>query len=129
MWSLVFNESVRGQFLNLDSPIRDATNILEEYDFVVVGAGKLFHLALVYIANWNQSGSGGSVVANRLTENPAWSVLLLEAGRDEIFLTDVPLTASLLSITGYNWGYKSQKMTTACFASSDGRCNMARYVY
>lgn len=47
MWSLVFNESVRGQFLNLDSPIRDATNILEEYDFVVVGAGKLFQLVLV----------------------------------------------------------------------------------
>lgn len=47
VWSLVFNESVRGQFLNLDSPIRDATNILEEYDFVVVGAGKLFQLVLV----------------------------------------------------------------------------------
>lgn len=46
MWSLVFNQCVRGQFFNLDNPIRDATDILEEYDFVVVGAGKLFQSVL-----------------------------------------------------------------------------------
>lgn len=65
-------------------------------------------------------------MANRLSENPNWSVLLLEAGKDEIFLTDIPLLAALQTVTSYNWGYKSQKQDSACLGLIDGRCNIPR---
>lgn len=43
-----------------------------EFDFVVVG-----------------SGAGGAVVASRLSENPDWDILLIEAGGDPPVETQV----------------------------------------
>lgn len=46
-------------------------------------------------------------MANRLSENPNWKVLLLEVGDEESdFLTDIPLTAAVTMLTSmfmYNW--------------------------
>src|SRR5262245_58308058 len=62
---------------------------MTEHDYVIVGAG-----------------SAGCVLANRLSEDPATRVLLLEAGppdtRQEIV---VPLAWPRLFRTDCNWGY------------------------
>ena len=67
------------------------------YDFIVVGGG-----------------SGGSVVANRLSEIPHWNVLLLEAGGDENEISDVPAVAAYLQMTKIDWQYKTEPQPGAC---------------
>ena len=60
--------------------------IRKYYDFIVVG-----------------SGSAGAVVANRLSEQPNWNVLLLEAGGDEPTISDVPVLAAYLQLSDIDW--------------------------
>jgi choline dehydrogenase-like flavoprotein len=69
----------------------------EEFDFIIVGAG-----------------SAGCVLANRLTEVTKWKVLLIEAGGNENYFSDVPIFASFLSITPMNWMYSAVPEQNAC---------------
>ncbi|GAB0093752.1 glucose dehydrogenase [Sergentomyia squamirostris] len=68
----------------------------EEYDFIIVGAG-----------------SAGSVVANRLSENPKWKILLLEAGADPPIEADIPALSNSLQRTLFDWNYYTEKSKKA----------------
>jgi len=64
----------------------------------------------------------GAVIANRLSENPAWTVLLLEAGTDEPeAVSNVPALAGYLQLSRIDWQYKSETMPTACLGLTGGR--------
>lgn len=68
-----------------------------EYDFIIVGAG-----------------TAGNVLANRLTENSTFKVLVLEAGiEDDNPLIPIPAFAeSLLTNTSLYWNYFTQPQTS-----------------
>lgn len=87
----------------------DTKNLLPEYDYVIIGGG-----------------SAGAVVANRLTENPKVSVLLLEAGPDENEITDVPSLSAYLQLSNLDWSYKTEPSNSACLGMVNNRCNWPR---
>jgi choline dehydrogenase len=64
------------------------------YDYIIVGAG-----------------SAGCVLANRLTEDPATSVLVLEAGSTDETVPDIhdPTKAFTLVHTGVDWAYSTEE--------------------
>ncbi|KAK7868157.1 hypothetical protein R5R35_003032 [Gryllus longicercus] len=88
----------------------DAGAVLRErYDFVVVGAG-----------------SAGSAVAARLSENPAWSVLLLEAGGDPPPDSEVPAFFFALQNSPIDWAYRTEPDPKSCRGLKDRRCPVPR---
>ena len=68
-------------------------NVPEQFDFVIVGGG-----------------TAGCVLADRLTENGRYSVLMLEAGgRDDGFWISIPAGFSkLLTGNAFNWRFQTE---------------------
>ena len=72
-------------------------------------------------------GSAGAVLANRLSENPRWRILLLEAGPDESEASDVPILANNLQLGKFDWKYKTEPQPgRACIGHIGGQCNWPR---
>ncbi|XP_059046301.1 glucose dehydrogenase [FAD, quinone]-like [Achroia grisella] len=79
---------------------------LEEYDYVIVGAG-----------------TAGSVLASRLTEDkPRATVLVIEAGKPEMLLSDIPALTYYLQRTDYTWQYSMEHQPGVCMGSEEQRC-------
>lgn len=89
--------------------VHDQEKLDESYDFIVVGGG-----------------TAGSVVAGRLSANPQWKVLLIEAGGDEPTQSSVPAW-----VTAYwgreetDWMYKTEPQERACL-HENGKCSWPR---
>lgn len=83
--------------------------LLQEYDFIVVGAG-----------------SAGCVVANRLSEINDWKVLLIEAGGEENAVMDIPALVNYFQFSNANWKYKTLPSTRYCLSMENNQCHWPR---
>ena len=96
--------------IELDDPVGirqfKPTKLRPFYDYIVVGGG-----------------SAGCVVASRLSEDPHNSVLLLDAGGDGTFISDIPGAVGFLyNKPSLDWSYKTESESNACLAMNDRQC-------
>ncbi|KAB7493790.1 hypothetical protein Anas_04616 [Armadillidium nasatum] len=62
------------------------------------------------------AGSAGAVVASRLSENPDFEVLLLEAGDGETGITYTPALSSFSYQTEQDWNFTTESSSKFCLA-------------
>lgn len=101
----------RQDIIDKDNRVKDTPiyELYENYDFIIIGGG-----------------SAGAVVANRLSENPNWNVLLVEAGPDEFTVTDMPLLFPAIQLSPIDWKFRTEPNENYCLSMKEGKCNWPR---
>lgn len=92
-----------------ENRVRPVDHLHDCYDFIIVGAG-----------------SAGAVLANRLSENPDWTVLLIEAGQDENVMSEVPVLFPILQTSSIDWQFVTEPSDQYCLSMVDKRCKWPR---
>lgn len=95
----------------IDAIFPQTFDLRTNYDFIIVGAG-----------------TAGCVLANRLSENAEWNVLLVEAGTDENVLMRVPSFVHFLQMNDIiNWQNRAERSEDAyCLAMENNQCKYPR---
>jgi choline dehydrogenase-like flavoprotein len=104
---IVIDHILREQSSHISLIVRQVWN--EEYDYIVIGAG-----------------SAGSVMAARLSEDPTKTVLLLEYGSAENFVSDVPAIDFFLQRTPMDWNFETEPQFKSCFGLKGRRSLWSR---
>uniref|UniRef100_A0A1B6HLV3 Glucose-methanol-choline oxidoreductase N-terminal domain-containing protein n=1 Tax=Homalodisca liturata TaxID=320908 RepID=A0A1B6HLV3_9HEMI len=92
-----------------DYPPHYQTRDGEKFDFIIIG-----------------SGSAGAVIANRLSENSEWKILLLEAGGDPTKTSEVPAFYGFLQKSILDWQYQTDSEGDNCLGMVNNSCYWPR---
>lgn len=90
-------------------PLPPEPELLDCYDYVVVGAG-----------------SAGSVVANRLSANKTYKVLLLEAGGEPTDNLYIPFFSFRSANENNSWQFYTESQTNGCLSFPDRKAPMTQ---
>ena len=61
-----------------------------------------------------------------MTENTHWNVLLIEAGKLETPVQNIPAVAAYLQSTSYSWGHVAERQEGNCLGMDDQQCGFPR---
>lgn len=107
LWYLIVN--LQPDIVDKENRVQSVPTqeLLREYDYVIIGGG-----------------SAGAVLASRLSEDMSRTVLLLEAGSDEVVVSDVPVTYTLIQRSFMNWPYMTEPSSSYCLAMENHQCRL-----